>query len=230
MNALLLAGTLFFHICGEDDRQYTNYYDSAFQVSYDWVQRNAEPVAQSGGCSATLIAEKTVITAAHCRLRPGHLVRMAYLQDSDDYPMYEISETLEISGAYLDYAIYELNEDPSEDFEIRQLTEEVPAVGEEVYILGHPKLRRLTITAGPLVGSNGKDAYYQADSQGGSSGSGVLDKDGRMFALHQRGSCLDDPRHLGYNLGTLISKIKTESAIVRELLSISSDALHTSEP
>jgi hypothetical protein len=206
------------HICGEDDRQYTNYYDEAFQVSYDWVQRFAEPVAQIQGCSGTLIDKSIVITARHCDIGPGDRVRLGYLQGVNEYPTYRVKTTLEKSDWVLDYAIYELDGDPSEDFAIRELTPDIPNIGDEIYILGHPQLRRLTITAGPLVGLHANDAQYRADSQGGSSGAGVLDSEGRMFALHQRGAC--KPGWSGYNMGTLIDKIKDVSPIVRRLIGL----------
>jgi hypothetical protein len=224
MKTLVLAGMLGFgglnpfHICGDDDRQYTNYYDGAFDVSYDWVQRYAEPVVQIRGCSGTLIDTNAVITAMHCQIDLGDTVKLGYLKDIDDYPTYRVTKVLEKSNWTLDYAIYEVSGDPSNHFAIRELTPEVPSIGDEIYILGHPRLRRLTITAGPLVGLHANDAQYRADSQGGSSGAGVLDSEGRMFALHQRGSCA--PGWSGYNMGTLIDKIKDASPIVRRLLGL----------
>lgn len=219
MNWLALAITLqpisfdFKHICGTDDRQYTTVYNGAFDVSWPWVQLNAEPVARVGGCSATLIDKDLVITAAHCSIRAGEQIRFNYLWRGDETLYTEITRVMEEDWG-LDYSILEIRSYPG--LEVRKLTTQKPAIGEEVYVLGHPEGKRQMISAGPLVYAGDLSLGYKADTMGGSSGSGVVNSNGELFAIHQWGSCWD--RGGGYNGGTLLSAIAKESDIIKALL------------
>ena len=204
-----------YHVCGVNDFQYTTRYDEVFNVDFDWVQENAKPVVRVGGCSATLIDERVILTAAHCGIEKGYRARFNYVFDGKSKDT--LVDKLMESDRRLDFAVMRLQVQP-EGVKIRELTDRVPDLGEEVYLLGHPERKRMMISAGEVRYSDEFRIGYEADSLGGSSGSGVIDEDGKQFAVHQFGSCYADGRGYGYNGGTLIKKIAEKSQTVRKLL------------
>lgn len=197
------------HICGENDQVYTDLYDDRFDVSLLWVKVTEPPVSHLDGCTGSLIAESLVITASHCNMKPGEYIRFTV----ESFPKYYMIDSIIEDDIFYDYSIIRIDGKP--DIPYREITDKIPEPGEEIYIIGHPGRRDKTITAGDLVRS-GNSVAYLADTEGGSSGSGVLDSYGRLFAIHQWGSCL--PGMSGYNGGTSIYAIKNVSAVISSIL------------
>lgn len=214
--AIMVSGMVMspLNICGTDDRQYTTFYDGAFQVDKEWVLEHGEAVGKFGGCSGTLIAEDKFISAAHCPVTLGMMVHFNYTQSPEPTVQKKVLQVME-KDVGLDYQILKIEK--TEGRHIQVVTDEIPMLESEVYLLGHPELKRMMISAGPMKVA-GRTIGYRADSQGGSSGSGVLDSKGRLFGVHQFGSCKEGPQYAGYNGGTSIKAIKEKSPIVRQLL------------
>ncbi|GAA0226787.1 hypothetical protein GCM10010492_26330 [Saccharothrix mutabilis subsp. mutabilis] len=110
------------------------------------------------------------------------------------------------TNASLDYTLFSVtNFSTISSFGYLELDARVPAVGEEMYIVGHPagKLKKLSlrddqsgggyckVTAVRVNGdSSQSDIAYKCDTEGGSSGSPVLSRQThKVIGLHHWGGC-----------------------------------------
>lgn len=116
-----------------------------------------------------------------------------------------VSSVLKTSAA-LDYTLFSVtNFSALSSFGYLELDARVPAVGEEMYIVGHPagKLKKLSlrddqngggycaVSAVRVNGSSSQsDIAYRCDTEGGSSGSPVLSRrTHKVIGLHHYGGC-----------------------------------------
>lgn len=110
------------------------------------------------------------------------------------------------TNAALDYTLFSVTNFTSlSSFGYLELDARVPAVGEEMYIVGHPagKLKKLSlrddqnsggycaVSAVRVNGSSSQsDIAYRCDTEGGSSGSPVLSRrTHKVIGLHHYGGC-----------------------------------------
>jgi V8-like Glu-specific endopeptidase len=116
-----------------------------------------------------------------------------------------VSSVLKTSAA-LDYTLFSVtNFATLASFGYLELDARVPAVGEEMYVIGHPagKLKKLSlrddqngggycaVSAVRVNGSSSQsDIAYRCDTEGGSSGSPVLSRrTHKVIGLHHYGGC-----------------------------------------
>ncbi|MFJ6671531.1 trypsin-like serine peptidase [Actinosynnema sp. NPDC091369] len=116
-----------------------------------------------------------------------------------------VSSVLKTSAA-LDYTLFSVtNFATLASFGYLELDARVPAVGEEMYVIGHPagKLKKLSLrddqngggycaVSGVRVdgSSSQSDIAYRCDTEGGSSGSPVLSRrTNKVIGLHHYGGC-----------------------------------------
>lgn len=196
--------------------------------SSSYVSINESPVGRlkfyapqgSGSCSGTMIAPDLFLTAGHC-VEPEHTflqVEMNY-QDTNsgaprDIEWFNVTEVVEDEIAGLDYAILRVQGDPGLRFGMTTPVARSVDTGTQLAIIQHPAGIRKVIDAGTALSSAGDRLYYgNIDTYGGSSGSGILDDQGNLVAVHAFGGC----NSRGANSGTLIKDIANVSPVLTDL-------------
>lgn len=219
--------------------EYDNRY-SSIGFGYNYVQNLGASVGalktsavanRTGYCSGTLISENLFLTASHCVDNDtiGDYVSFGFqftaqggLRNSQQF--FRVSAIVEdgASRGNLDYAILRLDGNPgyqNGDFPGANGTalgwKSVAANGvpDEVVIIQHPRGYPKQIDAGESVILTGNFiAYDDLDTLGGSSGSGVLDKNGNVVGVHTNGGCRTSGS--GYNYGVYMQSIMNASDIL----------------
>jgi V8-like Glu-specific endopeptidase len=107
------------------------------------------------------------------------------------------------TNATLDYTLVKLPVNPTSTYGYLSLSSVAPVVNDRIYIVGHPGGRRKEITVktdqgGDASGNalvnavNTNGIRYYADTEGGSSGSPVLDYNSNLVvAIHNTGGCMN---------------------------------------
>lgn len=169
-------------------------------------------------CTGTLISNDLFITASHClksaddpagwvwpKTSAGVLVTPSqavanmevsfnYQLDSSNNPRtetkYNIVSVEEFALGGLDYAILKLSGSPGQTWGYTPVAPVDLTVGDELTIIQHPAGVPKKIHSGSYWGMDGsKFGYDNIDTEGGSSGSGVLDWQGRLVGVHVSGGC-----------------------------------------
>lgn len=114
----------------------------------------------------------------------------------------------------LDYAIVELAGNPGARYGVATLSQNIPALDSLLTIIQHPNGRPKVIEAGRYSGQNasGYARYINLDTEGGSSGSGILAENGTLVGVHTNAGC--SANGTGSNHGILINSIVSFSPIV----------------
>lgn len=95
----------------------------------------------------------------------------------------------------LDYAILEIGPNaqgkmPGDAHKIASVNNRKPTVPEMIAIFQHPAGAPKKIEAGTVGDVAGATVYYKdVDTLGGSSGSGIRDKNGILIGVHTSGGC-----------------------------------------
>lgn len=215
-------------ICGTYDIQFINQYDGTLGVSIDFVNTHEAKVGAmtspygSKFCTGTLISRNRFLTAGHCidSGTTSDFVTFNYEVSSTGAPLvedkYAITRVLESEIGGLDYAILELAGNPGDKYGWTPIKSATPASGDTLCIIQHPSGRAKMIEAGPFYSVLGDYfTYTDLDTEGGSSGSGVLDMTGSIIAVHTNGGCSSTG---GYNRGVSITSISKVSPIINEML------------
>jgi V8-like Glu-specific endopeptidase len=107
------------------------------------------------------------------------------------------------TNSTLDYTLVKLPVNPTSTYGYLSLSSVAPVVNDRIYIVGHPGGRRKEITVktdqgGDASGNalvnavNTNGIRYYADTEGGSSGSPVLDYNSNLVvAIHNTGGCMN---------------------------------------
>jgi Trypsin-like peptidase domain len=156
----------------------------------------------SGGCSGTLISDDLFLSAGHCNYAVNDVVYFNYQNAPDGMPRtaqgFVVSQVVEQElNANRDYAIVRLAGSPGREFGHANLAAVDPPAGTTLTIIGHPAGRPKEIHAGLAVGTPstiGSNWFvHWVDTEPGSSGSGVLDPEGRLVGIHTDGGCQGYP-------------------------------------
>jgi hypothetical protein len=216
-------------ICGPtNDAQHVNHYKGAAgpSVEFVWAHKDSKGAmdsqntgADSKYCSGTLIADDLFLTAGHCvdGSTVGDYVSFNYERGVNTKILrpevfHRISAVLEDGRGGLDYAIVRVEGNPGQRFGFATVAADDPPPGAQVTIIGHPDGTPKMIAAG-TVSSVGGDyiEYANVDTLGGSSGSGIIDAQGRVVGVHTLGGCTPTG---GTNSGPRISLIRAASSIL----------------
>jgi V8-like Glu-specific endopeptidase len=198
-----LAQQLETH-CGGNDLQLVNAYTGTLGPSVGFVQEHKTAVgamaaSSSSGkyCSGTLVARDLFLTASHCvdSSTVGQVVSFNYERSGGPgsglltESFYTISAVVHDSSA-LDFALLRLSGDPGSSFPWTPLSSSGHGNGTAITLIQHPDGRPKEIEAGSI--SSQSTDYYNygdVDTEGGSSGSGILNDAGELIGVHTNGGC-----------------------------------------
>jgi len=166
----------------------------------------------NGDCTGTLIAAgagPVVLTAGHCvGLGDQELIVFNYEENPDGDPLVTSGTVIELSTAP-DYALIRLDKLPA--VTPTPLTSRPTDL---LAIIQHPRGRPKVIAEGKLVGACHDHVYYtDLDTLDGSSGAGVLTRQGYLLAVHTDGDCATDGS--GTNVGWSAASIVAASGYLQ---------------
>lgn len=173
-----------------------NSYEGEFA---DVIQDREDAVVMIGGsCTGTLIEASVgpvVLTAGHCVGLGDRVLLVFNFEDSPDgEPLVTEGSVIEQSSEP-DYALIQLDELPPVAPVL--LTS---GASERLAIIQHPRGRPKVIAEGSFLDSCNQLVYYtDLDTLGGSSGAGVLTRQGHLLGIHTDGDC--DEKGRGANRG-----------------------------
>lgn len=185
---------------GSLDFQDVQLYDGSYGVPVSFVDAHEGPVGYhvEPGCSGTLVSNNVFLSAGHCGYRVGDTVRFGYQlddagspQNGQDFAVVEVIE--QENSSTLDYAVVRLEGNPGAVYGFASMVEREAEVDEMLTIIGHPARWPKKVSTGPriaLASGIGDNWFrHQADSLGGSSGSGVIGADGLLVGVHTNAGC-----------------------------------------
>lgn len=226
-------------ICGSTiDWEDVESYSGTLGPSTDFVDRHESAVGQlydpstsDPVCTGTLISQDLFLTAGHCddfRSFTSLQVRFNYQNDPSGTlrtpTYYDVLEEVEDENGGLDYAILRLDGDPGDTWGYGIPSGFVVDTGVDLTIIQHPNGLPKKVEAGQLdsvISSGwlaGNYGYESIDTEGGSSGSGVLmERTHLIVAVHVTGAVSgDDSCGPGDpNTGTPMIDIYDESPTIR---------------
>jgi V8-like Glu-specific endopeptidase len=214
-------------ICGPtNDAQHVNSYNGTLGPTIAFVQAHKgstgamETTTTSGKfCSGTLISANRFLTAGHCvdSGTVGEFVSFNFERAANSTALLpqthvRITAVLEDELGGVDYAILQLAGTPGNTFGIAQVAAADPAVGAALTIIGHPLGQPKQIEAGSLASISGNFLRYgNIDTQGGNSGSGILNSAGQVVGVHTLSGCTATG---GTNSGPRIARIRAVSNLL----------------
>jgi V8-like Glu-specific endopeptidase len=220
-------------ICGTtDESEHVNLYTGSFErFSTAFVRSRkgavgAMETTNSGSadvkfCSGTLIASNLFLTAGHCvdSSTVGEFVAFNYELTLIPFitigpqTHVRITEVVEDSRGGVDYAIVRLAGSPGASFGVTAVATADAAVGAPIAMIGHPAGDPKMVEAGTVDGASDASfvRYFNLDTLGGSSGSGILNPAGQIVGVHTNGGCTPSG---GTNFGAQISRIRAVSNVL----------------
>ncbi|MEO8383119.1 MAG: serine protease [Acidobacteriota bacterium] len=109
--------------------------------------------------------------------------------------VYPVVALLEHRRGDLDYAIVRIGPGsdgklPSAKIPAAAVSTSAPVLNELIAVLQHPQGKPKKVEAGHVLKVDSSEVFYDdIDTLGGSSGSGVRDKDGKVIGVHTNGGC-----------------------------------------
>ena len=178
------------------------------------IQDREDAVALVGGiCTGTLIAAAAgpvVLTAGHCfALGDRMIVAFNVEADPDGDPLATGGTVFELSSDP-DYALIRLDQLP-----IVAPTALTTRASDLVAVIQHPRGGPKVIAEGDLLGECQDMVFYDVDTLGGSSGAGVLNRQGYLLGVHIEGDCASDGS--GSNDGWTTASIVATSAYLQDV-------------
>jgi len=178
------------------------------------VQDREEAVVLiNGACTGTLIAASAgpvVITAGHCvGLGDRSLVAFNVEAEPDGDPLVTNGTVIEQADEP-DYALIQLDALPA-------ITPTLLTTrsSDLLAIIQHPRGGPKSVAEGSMLGEcQGLAFYTDLDTLGGSSGAGVLNRQGHLLGVHTDGDCAEDGS--GANKGWTAARIVEASAYLQD--------------
>jgi V8-like Glu-specific endopeptidase len=176
-------------------------------------------------CSGTLISKNLFLTASHCvdMNTIGQYVAFNYQLSASGKLgpqfFYKITKIAEIGYKdSLDYAILELEGNPGKKFGYARIANMFPKVKDSITIIQHPSGRPKEIEAGLVSSLTDKSLLYDdIDTEPGSSGSGIINREGKLAGVHTNGGC--SPYSMGgANHGVNIKTIAGVSKVLKKII------------
>ncbi len=153
------------------------------------------------GCTATHIGNGIAISAGHCFARGNfdgkrehltcsdikHTIRWGVTYGSEGYLSSHCTEVIALElNSERDYAIFRVSPVPATAMPVNL---EPFKLNDDISIFSHPRMRPLEWSQwckveGFVERSLGNQFFYSCDTEGGSSGASVLDKDYRVIGIH----------------------------------------------
>jgi V8-like Glu-specific endopeptidase len=198
-------------ICGADDKEPVICYNGT--TMYDKGRAVCRLLIGGGGlCTGWLLGcDGHVMTNNHCIGTAADAANTDFMfnyqytncngSGNSVSDVVATSSTFIKTSSNLDYTLVQLPVNPTGTYGYLSLSSAAPVVNDRIYIVGHPGGRRKEITVitdqGGDVNGNaiinqitGSGARYFADTEGGSSGSPVLDYNTNLvIAIHNTGGC-----------------------------------------
>lgn len=126
---------------------------------------------ERGSCSGTAVGPRAVLTAGHCPVNYGDLLKISGRPVEQDRPA---------ALDQMDHALIRLDAVVFTSWAKRAA---MPARGEPVVIYGNPHGLPDIMRVGWIAGQNGLEVWLQMPVYPGDSGSGVFDLKGRLVAV-----------------------------------------------
>ena len=216
-------------LCGKDDMQQVNSYDGKLGQTQEFVKKFQSSVAameekgedsSSKYCSGTMISEDLYLTANHCiDGSVGQYLAFNYEKEKNSTKLlkqehFKITKIVE-AGTGLDFAVLQIEGKPGTKYGFKKVKNELPAKDALLTIIQHPSGNPKTVEVGHRGGFNAPYmGYGDLDTEPGSSGSGVIDKDGNVVGVHTNGGCNATS---GENKGVAMSEIFKVSKVLPAL-------------
>jgi hypothetical protein len=167
-------------------------------------QREDAVVLLDGDCTGTLIAAAAgpvVLTAGHCVALGGRPLLSFNFEDAPDGDPLITSGTVIEQATAPDYALVQLDVLPAVT-----PTPLAVAPGDRLAIIQHPRGRPKVVAEGSFLDSCNDLLYYvDLDTDVGSSGAGVLDRDGSIVGIHTDGDCEDGGTNYGWTSASIVA-------------------------
>jgi hypothetical protein len=211
----------------------------------DLASRYTDPGNVNGQrwCTATLLASDTMITAGHCfdidylgwrwprdnatgnpitsaqgalEMQVDFNYQLAPDGSSRPITTVDITGLVEYRLGGVDFAVISVAGSPATTFGISAVTPFPMKVTQQIAIIQHPNSEMKQIHSGPISGMTGSVmSYTAADTEGGSSGSGLLNPaSGLVHGIHVGGGCNASG---GANRGVPMPQIYSVSPRLRTL-------------
>lgn len=186
---------------------------NSYQGEFADIQDREDAVVLiDGRCTGTLIeasAGPVVITAGHCVGLGDRALLVFNFEDAPDGDPLVTEGTVIEQALEPDYALIELDVLPAVTPVL--LT---TRASEQLAIIQHPRGRRKVIAEGRFLASCDQLLYYKSlDTLVGSSGAGVLTRQGHLLGIHTDGDC--DEYGRGANRGWTAEVIVEASPYLR---------------
>jgi hypothetical protein len=189
--------------CGDANNwQDVESYDGALGPSVDFVDRHERAVGYiDGTCTGTLVSYNLFLTAGHCFSdaadAEGATVLFNYQNDPNGAPRTPEAHTIEelvehedTGDGTLDYALVRLSGSPGYTWGTTAIDGGVPFEDEAITIIQHPGGIPKVIEAGSITTvETSMITYNNLDTDGGSSGAGILNAHGQITGVHTQGGC-----------------------------------------
>ena len=167
-------------------------------------QREDAVVMLDGDCTGTLIAAAAgpvVLTAGHC-LRLGDRPLVVFnFEDAPDGDQLITDGTVIEQATAPDYSLVRLDVLPA-------VTPTPLAIepGDRLAIIQHPRGQPKVVAEGSFLDSCNDRLYYvDLDTLVGSSGAGVLNRDGSLVGIHTDGDCADGGTNYGWTAASIVT-------------------------